>query len=121
MIGTVMQYAQSPLPRFENYPVHESWTGPGATLKLETRSRRLFITRLTEAAKQPADFAGHYKFAMWGCGSSCTAGAIVDLEKGSVFAPPLGGRGSGSEPWIVAEAPITMSDKPYVGIALTVA
>lgn len=60
----------------------------------------MFRTRLAEAAKEPPDFAGHYKFAIWGCGSNCAAGAIVDLQSGEVYAPPLGGKGEGWQRWI---------------------
>jgi len=48
---------------------------------------------------------------MGGCGSACAAGAIVDLQTGNVFPPPLGGKGSGWDRWIfcggVFEAPYT--------------
>jgi hypothetical protein len=87
-------------PRFKDYPVREIWRGPAARLKLITKSERMFRTRLTEAAKEPPDFAGHYRFAGWGCGSVCGAGAIINLKTGAVYPPPLGGKGEGWERWI---------------------
>jgi len=31
------------------------------------------------------NFAGHYCFVYWGCGSECQDAAIVDLKKGIVY------------------------------------
>jgi hypothetical protein len=50
----------------------------------------MFATRLRQASQEPPDFAGHYRFAGWGCGTVCGAGAIVDLMTGIVYPPPLG-------------------------------
>jgi len=88
------------LPMFRDYPVSEVWRGKAAAVKLTTRSERMFRTQLTEAAKSNPDFAGHYKFAGWGCGSACGAGAIIDLKTGRVYPPPFGGKRSGWEYWI---------------------
>jgi hypothetical protein len=32
-----------------------------------------------------AELRGHYRVVYWGCGSNCSAGALVDLETGHVF------------------------------------
>jgi hypothetical protein len=98
-------------PRFEDYPA-ELWNGVPAPVKLTTRSERMFVTRLTEAGKGPPDFAGRYRFAGWGCGSVCAAGAIVDLQTGLVFPPPLRSREkSGWDRWVFAGGPV---QGPYV-------
>lgn len=88
-------------PQFNDYPVTETWHGVPPRLKLVTPSERMFRTRLTKAAKQPPSFAGHYQFPIWGCGSACVAGAIIDLKTGSVFPPPLGGNGDGWNRWLI--------------------
>ena len=91
-------------PRFEDFPVAENWNGPPA-LKLTTRSERMFRTRLTDAGKEPPNFAGHYRIAYWGCGSVCSAGALIDLQTGEVFPPPLSKpNGRGWERWIICTA-----------------
>jgi hypothetical protein len=41
------------------------------------------------ASQQPANFALHYRFDIWGWGSNCASGVIVDLATGQVPAPPL--------------------------------
>lgn len=78
----------------------DDWNGPNAPLKLTTSSERMFRTRLGEAAKEGANFAGHYRFAHWGCGSACAAGAIIDLKTGEIYAPPMKGGKTGWERWI---------------------
>jgi hypothetical protein len=80
--------AQHP-PRFEDYPATEVWNGTPASLKRTTRSELMFKTKLTNAAKEPPNFAGHNRIAIWGCGSECISGAIIDLQDGVVHSPPL--------------------------------
>src|ERR1022692_4187763 len=91
--------AGTDVPRFEDYSSLKAWHGPAAPIKLVTRSERMFRTRLTEAAKEPPNFAGHYRITYWGCGSVCGAGALIDLETGNVCPPPLGGNGEGWDRW----------------------
>src|SRR5690242_7254065 len=76
-------------PRLEDFLVVENWIPPAAPLKLPLRSERMFQTQLVNAAKERPNFAGHYRFTYWGCGSFCSAAALVDLQTGDVFPPPL--------------------------------
>jgi hypothetical protein len=99
----------TPKPRFEDYPVSETWQGPVPTVEFKSPSERLFRTQIKEAAKKPPDFAGRYRFAMWGCGTRCVGGAIIDLQSGEIFPPPLAGTGTGEERWIFC----TDSDKEH--------
>jgi len=92
--------AATDMPRFEDYPASTDRHGPAAPVKLVTRSERMFQTLLTEAGKKPPDFAGHYKFDIWGCGSECAASAVVDLQSGDVYAPPLAKKVEGWGHWI---------------------
>jgi hypothetical protein len=92
-------------PGFENFPVSEIWKGQAARVRLTTRSERLFRTNLTNAGKEPPNFAGHYRLTFWGCGSNCAAGAVIDLKTGSVYRPPQAiGDGTGWVPWIISGA-----------------
>src|SRR5260370_19211498 len=79
------------IPRFEDYPVAEVWHAPPAPLKLTSRSERLYRTRLTDASKEAPNFAGHYRFVIWGCGSECISCALIDLQNGKAISPPLSG------------------------------
>jgi hypothetical protein len=87
---------QSSAPRFEDFPTPADWKGPAAILEIPTPSERLFRTRLLKAAQQPPNFATHYRFTAWGCGSECASGAIIDLATGRVIAPALATKGN---PW----------------------
>lgn len=95
---------ETKLPRFEDYPASDSWSGTPAAPKLTSRSERMFRTRIREAADEPPNFAGHYRLAIWGCGSNCAAAALIDLESGLVFPPPLGDTRAGWARWIVCGA-----------------
>jgi len=87
-------------PKFEDYPEREAWHGPPVPVRITSPPERLFRTQLREAAKQLPNFAGHYRFTFWGCGTRCAGGALVDLRTGSVFPPPLGGKASAESYWI---------------------
>lgn len=39
------------------------------------------------------NFAGHYCFVYWGCGSPCQSSAVVDLKTGIVYDGPTGASG----------------------------
>ena len=98
---TLKYDAKNP-PRFEDFPVTEIWKQPSAALKLTNKSERMFRTQLTNAAKESADFAGHFAMAGWGCGSVCSAAALIDLKTGDVFQPPLATpNGIGWDRWIM--------------------
>lgn len=89
-------------PRFEDFPVSERWDRARAPVQLTTSSERMFRTELTDASEGGPNFAGHYTFAIWRCGSNCAAGAVIDLRTGRVFPPPLGAHGDGWGRWCIA-------------------
>lgn len=91
---------KKPVPKFDDYAVTETWQGPAPPVQLISRSEHLFRTQLKEAAQKPPDFAGHYRFAIWGCGTRCVGGALIDLKTGKVFQPPLAHQKRGEEHWI---------------------
>src|SRR6476469_2157558 len=80
--------AQAPtLPSFDRYPVHV-WKGKPKPPNLRShKDARLFRTALRNAARDGINFAGHFVLTTWGCGSSCTVGAIIDGKTGAVFFP----------------------------------
>jgi hypothetical protein len=115
LVGSM--WAQVPAtrpPRFEDYPVKELWQGQPPRLKLPTRSERMFRTNLTNAAKGQPNFAGYYRVTYWGCGSNCSASAVVDLQTGTVFPPPLAKPdGRGWERWIECTACFDGADDEF--------
>ncbi len=96
LILSLAATAQSPAPLFSAFSVAERYNGPPATPVLRSAQQRKFRAQILKAAKQPADFAGHYKIADWGCGSSCVSIAVIDLKTGSVYDGPFSILGYGS-------------------------
>jgi hypothetical protein len=75
------------LPTPEQYKVAVSKSKP-KPINFRGNSRaRMFRTRLNQALKGGVNFAGHYIFASWGCGTSCVQGAIIDTKTGQVYFP----------------------------------
>jgi hypothetical protein len=81
-------------PKFDDYPAAAEWDGTRAPLNLTTPAARLFRTRLLRASREKPNFASHYRVAIWGCGSNCISGAIIDLASGAVLPPPTAMKGS---------------------------
>lgn len=79
-LATMPAIAQ--VPQFRDYPA-QPYSGPTAPLVLGPDDIN-FRTRLRVAARQPANFAGSYSLATWGCGAECLMGAAVNLKTGHV-------------------------------------
>lgn len=89
LVATVQSVnGQKPiLPSFERYPARV-WNAKSKPPNLRThKNARLFRTALRNAAKEGINFAGHFVLTSWGCGSSCTVGAIINGKTGEVFFP----------------------------------
>jgi hypothetical protein len=89
-------------PRFEDYPVTESFGGPSADPVISTPEERNYRTKIREGVtkgygvagpdgkERPGpNFAGHHYVVTWGCGSPCLMAAIVDGRTGRVIPPPF--------------------------------
>jgi hypothetical protein len=77
------------LPRFQDFAVTNVFKSKPAAVDLSSNPQaRMYRTQLRRQAAEGPDFAGHYKIAIWGCGSSCAAFAIVDSQSGHVYFPP---------------------------------
>jgi len=77
-------FGQKGVPQFKDYPAGKIYRGKNAPVKLTNSDERMFRTRLTEAAKQKPNFAGHYVLTSWGCGTECLSGAAIDVRTGKV-------------------------------------
>jgi hypothetical protein len=103
------------VPRFEDYPAVERFTGTPAAPKLVESWARRFQTRIREGAvgKYPAwrgfeefkvegpNYAGHYYVANWGCGTGCLMLVVIDAVTGTVYPPPLSAGTTGSNRMIL--------------------
>jgi hypothetical protein len=47
----------------------------------------MYRTVLRSEIAKGSNFAGHYRVAVWGCGSSCSMFAVVNLITGRVITP----------------------------------
>jgi|WetSurMetagenome_2_1015567.scaffolds.fasta_scaffold67048_1 hypothetical protein len=84
-----------PYISFTDYKVYKVYKGKKAPIDYNSnKTAKMFKTRITEGyKKEGANFAGHYCFIYWGCGSPCQESAIVDLTDGKVYDGPSGGNG----------------------------
>jgi len=80
-------HSQSRIPQFRDYPPDSKYGGKNAPVII-TRKDRMYRTRLTEAAKEKPNFAGHYILTAWGCGAGCLMGAVIDANTGKVYGFP---------------------------------
>jgi hypothetical protein len=78
---------KSDTPTFDQYKVKISTAKPKPIKFSGNKDARMFRTRLKEAYKEGVNFAGHFVFATWGCGTSCQQGAIIDTKTGVVYFP----------------------------------
>jgi hypothetical protein len=86
-IVTASDLRDKQAPRFANHRVeiHSS-----NKLKLDLKSNpiaRRFRNVLRQEVARGPNFAGDYRVAAWGCGSSCTMFAVVNLSTGRVITP----------------------------------
>jgi hypothetical protein len=75
-------------PTFSNYPV--ALEDPVIHPKVDTRTTtigRRYRTVLRNFIESGANYAGHYTVVVWGCGSSCSSFAVVNLKTGQVIVP----------------------------------
>jgi len=79
-------FSQSRVPQFKDYPPKgkTKYLGKNAAVVI-TREDRMYRTRLTEAAQEKPNFAGHYILTAWGCGAGCLMGAVIDANTGKVY------------------------------------
>lgn len=75
------------VPQFKDYPVTQSYAGQEPALVLDEFGKS-FKTRLREALADKPNFAGHYVLTIWGCGTSCISGGIVDKITGKAYPLP---------------------------------
>ena len=80
------QGTQTPIPRFEDYPVITVFHGKPAE-PVFVRGRGAFRTRIREGARKGPNFAGRYTIVKWGCGSGCISFAVVSAISGQPYYP----------------------------------
>jgi len=75
-------------PTFAAYRVTSPETVENPNLDLTSNpTARTYPTSLRREMAQGPNFAGHYRVAVWGCGTSCSMFAVVNLATGRVITP----------------------------------
>lgn len=95
LLITFLSSAASP-PRFSDFEVPGAFEGPAVAPIIRSAVDRKFQTQIRRQGVMPPNFAGHYKIAEWGCGSSCVSIAVIDLKTGRVYDTPFSILGYGS-------------------------
>jgi hypothetical protein len=78
--------ADQSAPRFEQYQVESSSPFPPAQLDPQSNPlAKRYRTVIREEMTHGPNFAGHYRVVFWGCGTSCSQLAVVNLKTGQVM------------------------------------
>jgi hypothetical protein len=78
-------------PAFADYPVaveHGLPHGTAAEPALESKTAKQYRSVIRQEFREKANFAGHYRVGIWGCGTDCRNFAIIDKETGAVYTMP---------------------------------
>jgi hypothetical protein len=87
-IVTSSDLTDSKAPRFAAYRVPVPQIAEAPKLDLNSSpTARMYRTLLRQEAYRGPNFAGHYRVAIWGCGTSCAMFAVVNLKTGRVITP----------------------------------
>lgn len=80
------QWTANRPPAFQDFPISEIFNGPNTAPDFSTNSNATnYRTLITNESKQPANFAGHYRLVLYGCGSNCTGFFVVNLKTGKII------------------------------------
>jgi hypothetical protein len=77
--------------QFKNYKTPQIISSKKAPLDVKSNpTAKTFKTAINETYKTAKiDFASHYITVVWGCGTGCVNGAMVDVRDGKVYDLPL--------------------------------
>ena len=70
---------------FDDYPADTSATTRATKVRYQDKGMPRFRTKIGEALKSGPNFAGHYTVNIWGCGTGCKVGVVVDVESGKAW------------------------------------
>jgi hypothetical protein len=79
----------SEAPSFGDFPVKEWRHVKSVRPKIVSTRDKEYRTKIKEASKEKANFAGHYVLSLFGCGASCVMGFALDTETGKIHWLPF--------------------------------
>ena len=78
-----------PKYKFNDFPADTILFKHATSLDLSSHAdAKRFLTRLKEGFLKGINFAGHFNFVFWGCGTGCTTGLLVDIKTGKIYSGP---------------------------------
>ena len=77
------------VPQFRSYSSGPAYNGPHASPILASREAIQYRTRIRTAAASPVNFASLFHLEIWGCGTNCVTGAVVNAQSGDVVFLPF--------------------------------
>jgi hypothetical protein len=84
----LLQCLAGDIPRFEDFAAPPAFRGTNAKPKLSSPHAWRYRTRLREGAKAKPNYAGIHNLVLWGCGTNCRYGAVVNAVTGRVVFLP---------------------------------
>jgi hypothetical protein len=85
---TTVDVTDKRAPTFAAHRVTSPETVENPTLDIKRNPiAQTYRTILRQETAKGPNFAGHYRVAAWGCGSSCSMFAVVNLDTGRVITP----------------------------------
>lgn len=78
-------------PKFSDYPAALQGDSPHGLATepiLDSKKAKRYRSVIRSELREPANFAGHYRIAIWGCGTDCRDFAILDKKTGRVYTMP---------------------------------
>jgi hypothetical protein len=108
---------QRPTPAFADYPVHTRYEGRAHSPDFSSLEHsRMFRTNIRTAAHDSINFAGEWTVIVWGCGTGCQYGAMVNHRTGRIcWMPQAMGRGAEyrSTSRLLVLSPVTPEDDSF--------
>jgi hypothetical protein len=81
--------AQTDVPKFDQFPATEMFSGKPVAPVLKRAKDTEFQTMIRAGAERGPNFAGRYTVATWGCGTECVGAALIDARTGTVLDLPF--------------------------------
>ncbi|WP_424950033.1 hypothetical protein [Deinococcus sp.] len=97
-VGFAPAALASPCPPTYTAYASAPWVGGNVPPRLDTPGKRMFRTMIRLGAQSGERFADRYRLAVWGCGTGCQQGALVDTRSGKVIPAPDANLGYGVRP-----------------------
>ncbi len=81
--------AAGQIANFGDFRTTEVFKGHPTSIELGSAFQKRFRTQIQAQSTLAANFAGHFRIAEWGCGTSCGSIAVIDMKTGKVYDGPF--------------------------------